>query len=401
TNMLGNGERLIQWIRERFPDAPPIAYEKHVGSAVEYDFTRGWMRQHVLGKQPDLVILYSGGKAADLEKLLADFRAHSTADVIVASLHLREQDKEITDATVNLPEWDAIRDVALKYGCEWVDSRREWAAYLQAQGKPIDWLLKDAVHQNDHGALVINENICRHLVPGGAKPSSTERLLEPGKSADSESVSGRLGAGETMTVNFRGNRIDVVARRIKGGGKLVAGAMILDGRPLDEVAAFLTTVILPGKDNHKPERGSAADHSPHQIILANPATILPQRWTIRMYGDAGAYQLIGSVTGPDGYGHNGMDFTGNSGQITVPTDLWRRRLEADGETYSNRDGDTFSWEVYRATASEVDFGGDDGEVYTEVLADQLKNGWHTLELGPLTAGAGEIIGFRVHEPAFR
>lgn len=401
TNMLGNGERLIQWIREYFPKAPPILYEKHVGSAVEYDFTRGWMRQHVLGRRPDLVILYSGGKAADLDRLLADFRAHSTADVIVASLHLREQDREITDATVNAPEWDAVREVALKYGCEWVDNRREWAAYLREHEKPIEWLLKDAVHQNDHGALVINENICRHLAPGRVVASDTERILKPGYSAGGESVAGSPVPGGKITVTFRGNRLDLIGRRSATGGHLSPAQITLDGRPLDEVTAFVTTVIVPGPENFKPERGSPADRSPHQIRLGDPARIVPQRWSIRMHGDAGAYELIGSITGHDGYGHNGDDFTGRSGQITVPSELWRRRLEADGETYTNRDGDTFTWEVRRAVTGGISFRGESDEIFTETIVDQLENGSHTLEIGPLPEGGITLEGFRVHEPPFR
>lgn len=400
TNLLGNGERLIRWIQERFPDAPPVIYEKHVGSAVEYDFTRGWMRQHVLGRRPDLVILYSGGKAADLEKLLADFRAHSTADVMVASLHLRAQDGEISEATVETPEWRAIREVALKYGCEWVDNRREWADYLLAKGKEIPWLLKDPVHQNDHGALVINENLCRHLVASpGAPVDRRIRVIRPGENADGESVIGSLGSGGRVRVTFRGHRIDLIGRRSARGGRIPAGNLMLDGRALDEVPAFLTTVIQPGAGNHRPERGSAADRSPHLVRLGDPETLVPQRWTIRMIGDAGAYELIGSVTGHDGFGHNGGDFTGRSGQITVPTALWRRRFEADGVTYSNRDGDTFTWEVHRATASAVEFrGGPPGEVFTLTLADQLASGSHTLEIGPVSGGEAELIGFRIHEP---
>lgn len=403
TNMLGNGERLVQWVREHFPDAPPIHYEKHVGSAVEFDFTRGWMRQHVLGERPDLVILYSGGKAEDLEKLLADFRAHSSADVIVASLHLRERDVEITDATINAPEWDALRDVARKYGCEWVDSRREWGAYLREHGQPIQWLLKDAVHQNDHGALVINENICRHITrheTPAYRPESRERWLDLSAAAGEDAEGVIHSNSDSLRIRFRGTRVDLIGRKSPAGGTLgAAGPMTLDGVPLDELPVFLTTLIMPGAKNFRPERGSPADRAPHQIQLGDPAKIIPQSWTIRMYGDAGAYELIGSVTGHDGYGHNGDDFTGNSGQITVPSALWRRRLEADGETYTNRDGDAFTWEVLRATRPEVDFRGEAGGVFSVTLADQLDPGWHELEI-PLEGGVCEVLGFRVCEPAW-
>lgn len=401
TNMLGNGERLVQWVRENYPDAPEIRYQKHVGSAVEFDFTRGWMRQHVLSKRPDLVILYSGGNAEDLDKLLADFRAHSSADVIVASLHLRERDVEITDETINAPEWDEVRDVALQYGCEWVDSRREWGAYLRKHEQPIEWLLKDAVHQSDHGALVINENICRHLVPNpdpAYQPEDRERWVSSTELVENGGEGVVSNDGKTLKLRFRGNRLDLIGKKSASGGILGADAPIrIDGAPLDELPVFLTTLIRPGADNFRPERGSTSDRSPHAVFLGESGTIVPQTWTIRMYGDAGAYELLGSVTGHDGFGHNGGDFTGNSGQITVPSDLWRRRLEADGETYSNRDGDTFTWQVKRATTPQVDFGGNSERVFLVTLADQLANGWHELEL-PIEGFSDSILSFRVCEP---
>ncbi len=81
----------------------------------------------------------------------------------------------------------------------------------------------------------------------------------------------------------------------------------------------------------------------------------------------------------------------------MPGELWRRRLEADGETYTNRDGDTFTWEVFRATAPEVDFSGREGEVFSVTLADQLPNGWHDLEV-PVAGFEDAILSFRVCEP---
>lgn len=380
TNMLGNGERLVQWIGEKFPDAPPIVYRKHVGSAVNYDFTRGWMRQMVLAERPDLVILYSGGTAQDLEKLLCDFRAHSTADVIVASLHVRERAGELSDKTINEPTYDDLAEVAKKYGCEWVDNRREWGAYVRAHGEGLTWLLRDAVHQNDHGALVINENIVRHLQPNAA-PAYVAEERERFVKYD----------GSATELKFVGNRIDVVGRRSPGGGSV---GFSIDGVAGADLAVFTTTLIRPAVANHKPERGSAADRSPHMIRLGAAEKIVPQSWRIRMTSDAGDYLLIGSETGQDGRGNNGADFTSDSGQIIVPTELWRRRLESDGR-HSNKAGDVFSWKVNRASAEQIDFSGREGVEFQLLLADQLTNGEHVLTLDAAHEG---IIGFRVFQP---
>ena len=384
TNMLGNGERIVQWVRETFPGAPPVEYRKHVGSAVNYDFTRGWMRQHVLEQQPDLVILYSGGTAEDLELLLSDFRAHSSADVIVASLHLRERSGGNTPEAANDPVWDEIRTVAEKYACEWVDSRREWSAYLTRHGKPIEWLLKDAVHQNDHGALVINENIVRHIVETGEadREARAERFVP---------VDG--GDGDEWTFAFRGIRVEGVWRIRSEASRF---ACEKDGKPLGSFPAFHTTLIKPGRNNRRPERGMTADRSPHMIRLGDPETIVPQEWTIRMTSDVGDYELTGSVTGPDGKGNNAEDFTSDSGQITVPAALWRRRLESDG-SHSNGEGDTFTWTVKRAVTSEARVPPGRGRVSVS-LADQLPFTEHELRVRRVS-GDAELLGFIVHEPA--
>ncbi|MEY4813353.1 MAG: hypothetical protein RLZZ162_426 [Verrucomicrobiota bacterium] len=417
TNMLGTGETLIQNIRERFPHAPPIIYTKHVGSAAEFDFTRGWMRQHVLGARPDLVILYSGGKAADLESLLADFRAHSSADIIVASLHLRAADKEINEQSVNAPEWDAIRAVALKYNCEWVENRREWAAYLQEHHQPLSWLLKDPVHQNDHGALVVNENICRHFVAhqGAANEPKRERRLLPGGKADGPREGERAAwdsswrvlpsghaeskaAGATVRVRFYGNRIDLVGTKVSDGGSL---RVRIDGAPAAEAQVFQTTLIVPGTQNHKPERGLAADRAPHLVQLGDASKIVPQRWTLRMTSDTGDYELIGSITGVAGQGNNGRDVYIENAEITVPTALWRRRLEPDGR-HSNRTGDTFGWDVVRATTPKVDFRSTSWPAKDPLhvtVADNLVGGWHEVEFTTESDAAVTIGAFLVHEPA--
>lgn len=374
TNMLGNGERLNQWVRAHFPNAPKVVYKKHVGSAVAYDFTRGWMRQLVLGEDPDLVILYSEGTGEDLDKLLKDFRSHSAADVIVASLHLRERAGENTPATVHQQQWKEVRKVAEKYNCEWVDNRVEHAAYLTEHKQPLTWLLKDAVHQSDHGALVINENIVRHIVP--QEVPSTELV---------HSVKDVEGAC----------RIDFYGEKSQQGKSI---PVMTNGRPAAGFPAFVTTRIIPGPKNHKPARGSTADRSPHMVRLGDVNKIVPQEWTIIMTSDDGNFALSGSVTGKDGSGNNGTDFTSNSGQITVPTELWRRRINPDG-THANKTGDTFTWRVKRSTVGEIDFSGKDGKPFRVTLINQIPPRKITIEIEPPKQGEGKITGYEIIKPA--
>ena len=114
---------------------------------------------------------------------------------------------------------------------------------------------------------------------------------------------------------------------------------------------------------------------------------------------ASAFLLSGSVTGPDGGGNNSSDVTSDSGQITVPTELWRRRVESDG-SHANLKGDIFTWEVKRATLGTVNFAGKDGEPFRVTLADQLPGGGHRIEVIPPKEGEGEITGYEFIYPAW-
>ena len=165
TNMLGSGEFWQQEIPKRFPKAPPIEYRKMVGNSCPWQYLRGWARHLVEPDQPDLVITYTIGNPEDLEKLIVELRSHTTADIIVPSIHWRERDQELWGKSENAVDQDveAVRAVCKKYDVEFVESRRDWAAYLQANHLPIPALLKDAVHQSDYGAQMINGNILNHF----------------------------------------------------------------------------------------------------------------------------------------------------------------------------------------------------------------------------------------------
>jgi hypothetical protein len=155
--------------------------------------------------------------------------------------------------------------------------------------------------------------------------------------------------------------------------------------------------IQVGRKNRRPERGLITDRAPHGVVLGKNATA--QTWTITMIDDQGNYELVGSVTGPDGRSNNLETFTSNSGQITVPADLWRYNRDRQGNVF-NRAGDTFTWQVDRTGVGTVDFSGEAKEPFRIPLIQNLPNTLHTLEL---IADDGEITidAFDIFEPPLR
>ena len=384
TNMLGDGEAWTTEIPKRFPKAPPIEYRKMVGNACPWLYLRGWARHLVIPDQPDLVLIYTIGNPGDLEKLIVELRSHTTADIIVPSIHWRERDQELWGKSENAADQDvaAVREVCRKYNVEFVENRRDWGEYLKANHLPVSSLLKDAVHQSDYGAQIINANIMAHLRRPerfSYEPSSRERRIQaPRDSAGS------------FKATFTGTRIDLIGRKTPNGGTF---EILIDGRPAEQTNSFLMSYVQPDAKNSKERIGTSPtvprDSSPHGITLGQD--VVPQNWSIVMTSDKGDYELTGSRVGADGNGNAFRPFTSNSGQILIEPELWRRAER-------NRKADRFTFAVRRAVLTDVSFKGTGGDCFVVRLAQVLPNGQHTLEMVPVVAGEAQFEALEIHQP---
>lgn len=380
TNMLGNGEFWQRELPKRFPRTKQVEYRKMVGNSCPWQYLRGWARHLVIPDQPDLVIIYTIGDPADLEKLMVELRRHTAADIIVPSIHWRERDIPLRGRSENAADQDvaAVRAVCRKHEVEFVENRRDWDAYLTANNLPVQALLKDAVHQSDYGAHIINSNILAHFrTPAefSYAPGNRESQVQPETQADG-----------SITARFIGTRIDLTGARSPEGGTY---RVFIDDQPACEAKAWLMSYVQPDARNAREGKGaSPRDQSPHGITLGRQ--IVPQSWTLVMTSDSGDYELTGSTTGADGRGNAFMPFTSSSGQILVEPALWRRAER-------NRAGDRFTFAVKSAVENEVSFAGKAGGRFVVRLAQMLTNGGHTLRLVPVQPGKAGILalhGFR-------
>lgn len=384
TNMLGSGEFWQRELPKRFPKTTQVEYRKMVGNSCPWQYLRGWARHLVIPDQPDLIITYTIGNPADLEKLLIELRRHTTADIIVPSIHWRERDIPLWGQSENAADQDvaAVREVCRRHDVEFVENRRDWAAYLTANKLPVPALLKDAVHQSDYGAHIINSNILAHFrVPQAFsyEPASREKTIQPEKQPDG-----------SFTAKFTGTHLDLHGITAPDGGTF---SVLIDEKTAREANAWLMSYVQPDAKNAKEGKGAnPRDQSPHGITLGQ--NIVPQTWTLVMTSDSGDYTLTGSVTGPDGNGNAFKPFTSASGQILIEPDLWRRAER-------NRTGDRFTFEVKPAVLNEVSFNGEAGGRLVIRLAQMLSNGDHTLRLVPTKPGAASINALQVFQPPGR
>lgn len=400
TNGLGNGDYLIELVRERFPNAPKIVYKKMAGCSTSYHFLLGWARHLVIPDQPDVVLIYNFGQTEDLEKVIVELRRRTTADIIVPTLHWCVPHKPLwgqPDVHNSHQDPPALRAMCAKYGVEFVENRMEMTQYMVDHKLAIEDLLADSVHETRYAAKMTVMNIARHFHRAektGYDPRSRERRVE----AESPAVTSAgnwatAQAGKAIATSdrnaalqmaFTGNRIDLIGWRSPDGG---TAEVWVDGKPADQAAVFYASYIDPDNGNAVCPPMPPRDRAPHGVDLAS--NLIPQKWTISMTSDQGDFELTGSVTGPDGKGNAFRPFTSTSGQIRIDPAMWR-------EARTNRTGDVFRFEVYRAAVGRVDFRGPQTEKFRLRLVADLPGGPHTLKLvacgdGPVTVDALDIF----------
>ena len=404
TNGLGNGDLLIELIRQRFPKAPPIDYKRIAGNSTSYHFSHGWARHLVIPDQPDVVLIYNFGKTEDVDAMIAELRRQTTADILVGSLHWCLPHKPVwpdPEARNSHQEPVALRAMCAKYGAEFVENRREMTQYMLDNGLVPEDLLGDSVHENRYAAKMTVMNIARHFHRADKfayDPQSRERRIEVESAAAVEMDAGKWTAaergaartataqGSAVSVKFTGNRIELIGWRDPRGG---TADVWIDGKPAAEIAACYAGYIQPDKQNAPLPPNPPRDRCPHAVSLG--ANVVPQSWTLTMTSDAADYELVGSVTGPDGTGNGLKAFTSKSGQIIVDPEFWR-------DAKNNRKGDRFTFDVVRATTRSVDFKGPTREKFRQRLAAYLSNGPHVLSLVSRGDGPVTVDAFEVFEP---
>jgi hypothetical protein len=312
------GGKFHAWVerdlRDRFPHADLTVENKALGG-YSSQYLIKTVERDVIASQPDLVVFKVGGDHILYEKIVHTIRQRTAAEVMLLSGHWGA-DSHKEDGSFQISDWAAFCDafyplVAEKYECELVDVRWPWKAYLERHGLQARDLLLDSVHLNDHGRWLMAELINRQLVhrPERMTPTSANLVRTLAIGEDLDWQDGRL------TVPFTGSRVDLL-RTHAGGASCV---VTLDGRPPS---------TIPALTQHTRTTSLAEPHEWPEIMRVGFETIPPpQTWTLTIDAiDPQArrfdFSLEGSLTGPDGKGHNHADFISDSGHVTIAADDW-------------------------------------------------------------------------------
>jgi lysophospholipase L1-like esterase len=375
-------------LRSRFPNADLDIRNLAIGG-----FAAQWLirpaEHDVYPFYPDLVIFHVYGANDSYEQIIKNIRSRTTSEVLMQKDHATYWPQDNPDPNADKGIWwdymmnqKYLPEIAKKYGCGLVDVRTAWVDYLKTNHLEPKALLIDGVHLNAHGNYLMARIIERYLV---YRPDLKPDDLGAVKDLPFKAM--RHEAEDSYTTTFIGNRIDIVAAN---DAKLIGPIdVLIDGkRPSAFPDCYAITRADPGPWTKLFIR--RVDH-------INP--LILEHWTYTVTkvntDKTWAFNVSGSVTGPDGSGTSDKLFVSNSGRVKIdPTDYFR------GWNDPLPNGYVESWDVVPMFTDTYTPPAIDNPAteYLTTLAQGLSNTEHTVKLTPESGGKLVIKSLRVYRP---
>ncbi len=404
-------ENVADDLRKRFPHADLEIENRAIGgygaptliNTAEFD---------VYPWYPDLVIfhVWGGVESGHQETLVRSMRERTTAEVLFWTSNLRwpstvppDGDPQHPDVLTKDGEDQAIADLYFRLGdelhCEVADVRTGMQDYLKTHNLVVKDTLNDTVHPNQLGNFLIGELVKPHLRHDPAFSDETWKDLVIDIPVDDPRV--KRGEDGSLTLEFDGNRVDVVAATGADGGK---ANVLLDGKaPSAFPELYYHTRPSPTPVAGRPAINRIDHESPLQV----------ETWTARILEhdldtDKLRYEVIGSKTGPDGIGEHHLRFVSNSGRVVIDPKMWmvnwslRYKNQALPEDYQ------VTWETkplfvdtwQAPKKSDIDPTRERTRITT--LVQGVANDRHRIKLVPEKAGEPlPVEAFRVYRPPLK
>ena len=376
-------------LRKRFPNADLEIENRAIGG-----FASQWLirpAEHDLYPfYPDLLIFHVYGADNTYEEIIRNVRTRTGAEVLIQRDHVTAWPPVVQNPNKDKGEWwtdhmnnHFLPETAKKYGCGLVDVRGGWLDYLKANHQEPKALLKDGVHLNEWGNFLMAHLVSRYLVYRPELPKSewqnVSQEYRVGKDAKWK--------GDTLTLEFTGNRIDLLpeAKQSANGGIL---EITIDGKKPSELTE--TYAIT------RPQPGPWSPLFVKRVEHEKPLTA--EDWTLKLTSvnadsSAWTYSVSGSVTGADGSGESGKPFVSDSGRVKISPDDWFPQGAIPN-------GYEMKWRSYLlGTDSYTPPANLDATRENAVtLAQGLANTKHTLTLTRKGAGRVNLKALRVYTP---
>ncbi len=381
------------YLQTKFPYANLIMENRAIGGFAS-QILKKTVRMDVESFYPDLVIFHVYGSHIDYETIINDIRSHTTAEVAIQTDHYTGE-----SAWSDQMSYTTLPGFAEKYGCELIKVREQWIKYLEDNNLEASQLLSDGTHLNDYGNFLLAELIKPHLNYDPAfnvDSFSMVKYFEVGKDVDFE--------GDTLTLPFDGNRVELVAPNSGFTNQSWAHVIIDDHKPSDFQGTYYYT--RPYDSNHSwPWSLGTWVETEHQKPL------LQETWTLEYTSasipyESVSYDISGSRTGPDGSGNNTENFVSHSKRVLFQGGTvdnggdWHisRSYSVTGSTIFA--GQMVHWNVYS-------LGVDDWHPGTEqnmsienafTIIQGISNNHHVLKIVKAGTAAVALKGIRIYRP---
>jgi hypothetical protein len=330
----------------------------------------------------------------EMERLVADIRRRTTSEIMLCS-HLltnwkagQGDDAKTDDHKERDKSSAEIAALAAKYDCEFVDIRGEWRRYMDDNNLNSEELMYGGQNNlNTLGNVIMEMIFARHFQHNSGFPvklanAVSEQPVKPEKDG-------------SIKMEFHGNRIDLLPGAVGAGEKRGSARILIDGKPPSENSR-LYAISVPGK----PPVG----FWPAIKRVSHEKPLVVEDWTLSVtdsteHGGEFQFEVVGSVTGPDGSGNNKEKFVSKSGRAIIEPGDWAM-LGNLGAILKEGRKIEISWSVLPQfldvyTAPDIEHPALDHAV---TVAQGLENRKHTLEIIPNGDGAVPIEAVRIYRP---
>lgn len=385
--------------RQRFPHADIIFDNRAIGGLASSLLVR--TAEHDLYPfYPDLVIFHAYGKHGDYEKIVANTRRRTTADVVLVSDHVdwlpTGTNADASDA-VKRYEWhnqhstEWLPALAQKYGCELIEIRKPWERYLRDNKLQAQALLMDGIHLNDRGNHLMANLVGNHLfnVPQLALAPSEGTVKRYTVGSDVQSKDGKLA------LEFDGNRVDLV-QNTKADKNLGFAQILIDGKSPSTLPDLYTI--------SRPSNAIGIEWPSILNVTAKQPLIAEERLLVVTEVDTETqkvkFDAFGSKTGFDGRGDSDQTFVSDSGRVVIEPQNWWLKSAYQLSNQSVPVGFQIKWRVdpLFSDTYAVPNVTDPSYEYVTLVAQNLSNARHTLELLPVSSKDSLPQEIRVYRP---
>ena len=383
--------RVKKYVEDKYPDADILMENKAIGGFAAQILYKT-VEMDVSSFYPDLVLLHIYGDNRYYDSVLYTIRSRTAAEVAIMTDHYTGENTWSDTMSYHL-----LPALAEKYKSDIINIRDAWKEYLKNNTLKPQALLRDGVHLNDYGNLIMAELV---------KPLFTFRPQYP---ADPFGLCKKIPGNN---LKFRGNKLNIQVE----GNRVLAIFENNSDRKGDSIKVTVdgkSPCSFPGSWYVTRPYDSLGRkwpwELPSMIRIRHTIPWIKEEWICtfgtleKPYSDF-SFSIRGSVTGNDGEGNSKNDYVSQSGRIIIKSG----DAETGGDWHLQRSfrvtkaylktGETVKWKTYCIGSDHLSsHSGENTDLKQHIIFQGIPNGKHTLLLersGKKTAALRELIVFK-------